>query len=61
MKAESSTFMQPREKILEILKEKHDEFVSGEYISKKLDISRTMVWKHVESLREGGYIIESVT
>ncbi|MCK4458692.1 MAG: HTH domain-containing protein, partial [Methanosarcinales archaeon] len=56
MKAESSTFMQPREKILEILKEKHDEFVSGEYISKKLDISRTMVWKHVESLREGGYI-----
>ena len=61
MKAESSTFMQSIEKILEILKEKHDEFVSGEYLSKKLDISRTMVWKHVESLREGGYIIESVT
>ncbi|MCK5108708.1 MAG: biotin--[acetyl-CoA-carboxylase] ligase [Methanosarcinales archaeon] len=61
MKAKSSTFMQPREKILEILKEKHDEFVSGEYLSQKLDISRTMVWKHVESMREGGYLIESVT
>jgi BirA family biotin operon repressor/biotin-[acetyl-CoA-carboxylase] ligase len=53
--------MQPKEKILEILKEKHGEFVSGEYLSETLGISRTMVWKHVGSLRDGGYIIESVT
>ncbi|HIE31988.1 MAG TPA: biotin--[acetyl-CoA-carboxylase] ligase [Methanosarcinales archaeon] len=53
--------MQPKEKILEILKEEHGEFVSGEYLSETLDISRTMVWKHIEALRDGGYIIESVT
>lgn len=39
----------------------HNEFTSGEQLSETLDISRTMVWKHIESLRGEGYLIESIT
>ena len=53
--------MEPREKILGALREMHDEFTSGEELSEALDVSRTMVWKHIESLRGEGYIIESIT
>lgn len=36
-----------------------DEYVSGEAISGKLDISRSAVWKHVRSLRRHGYEIRA--
>lgn len=36
-------------------------YVSGEKISKKLNVSRAAVWKHIKSLRDKGYEIESVT
>lgn len=49
-----------REKILSMLKEHKDEFISGEMISNKLGISRTAVWKHINNLREEGYEIESM-
>ncbi len=49
-----------RDKVLHILKENTD-FVSGQYISSSLNISRTAVWKAVSSLRNEGYNIESVT
>ena len=46
-----------RELILENLRrEKH---ISGEEIGKRLKISRTAVWKHVNELRKMGYEIES--
>ena len=46
-----------RELILEALRrEKH---ISGEEIGKRLKISRTAVWKHVNELRSMGYEIES--
>lgn len=46
-----------RELILETLrKEKH---ISGEEIGKRLNISRTAVWKHINELRDLGYQIES--
>ncbi|MFR3299125.1 MAG: HTH domain-containing protein, partial [Fusobacterium sp.] len=32
-------------KILEILRENKDSFVSGEILSRKLNVSRTAVWK----------------
>jgi len=35
-------------------------FVSGEYVSKELGVSRTAVWKHISSLRELGHVIEAV-
>lgn len=35
-------------------------FVSGEYFSRELGVSRTAVWKHITSLRELGHVIEAV-
>lgn len=34
-------------------------YVSGENISQKLAISRTAVWKHIQTLKQEGYQIES--
>lgn len=50
-----------KDKVLELLREKREEFVSGQEICKKLGVSRTAIWKAVRSLKEDGYIIESVT
>ncbi|MBI4846827.1 MAG: biotin--[acetyl-CoA-carboxylase] ligase [Candidatus Omnitrophica bacterium] len=47
------------EKILILLKEHSNLFVSGEDISQKLKVSRTAVWKHIQRLRENGYEILS--
>lgn len=47
------------EKILEILKTKH-QYVSGEEISHHLKISRQALWKHIQELREKGYEIVAV-
>lgn len=49
-----------REQLLHIFKESGDQFLSGEEVSKKLGVSRTAVWKHIEELREEGYIFEAV-
>ncbi|MBW4054885.1 MAG: biotin--[acetyl-CoA-carboxylase] ligase [Proteobacteria bacterium] len=35
-------------------------YVSGEYLSKELGVSRTAVWKHISALRNNGYHIEAV-
>jgi len=50
-----------REKILELLIMKEGEYVSGEDLSRLLGISRAGVWKHINSLRQEGYRIESQT
>ncbi|HET6414516.1 MAG TPA: biotin--[acetyl-CoA-carboxylase] ligase [Anaeromyxobacter sp.] len=47
------------ELVLGFLAEAGDEFVSGEAISDKLGLTRTAVWKHVESLRAQGYRIDA--
>ncbi|MCI1966815.1 MAG: biotin--[acetyl-CoA-carboxylase] ligase [Oscillospiraceae bacterium] len=52
--------MKNKEQILNRLRE-NGEFVSGEELSEQLHISRTAVWKSVNSLREEGYEIESAT
>ncbi|WP_455539089.1 biotin--[acetyl-CoA-carboxylase] ligase [Terrisporobacter sp.] len=49
-----------REKILKVILDNEEGFVSGEELSKKLGISRTAIWKHIKVLREQGYNIESV-
>ncbi len=36
------------------------DFISGEIISKKFNISRTAVWKRIQTLKKLGYNIESV-
>jgi len=50
-----------KEKILYILKENSEKFVSGEDIAAELGISRTAIWKNINSLKNDGYIITSVT
>lgn len=42
-----------------MLKETED-FISGEMISNKLNMTRAGIWKHMKGLKEDGYIIESV-
>ena len=49
-----------RDKIIEVILNNGEDFVSGEALSKKLGISRTAVWKHINALRQEGYDIESV-
>lgn len=48
-----------KEEILEILRQTPD-FVSGQIICSRLGISRTAVWKSINTLREEGYPIDSV-
>lgn len=50
-----------REKILELLQEKTDGYISGEEISQLFSISRAAVSKHVAVLRGQGHEIEAVT
>lgn len=50
-----------KDKIIDFLKENSNEFVSGEELSKKLGVTRAAVWKHINSLKESGYNIESVS
>ncbi len=49
-----------QKKILEILSKKED-YISGQEISKKFNISRQAVWKAINSLKEQGFVIDSVT
>lgn len=48
-----------KEVILREFKEKPDEYISGELLSKKLNVSRSAVWKNIEQLRQGGYKIDA--
>lgn len=45
--------------ILDLLRENKKEYLSGEEISKKLKVSRSAVWKEIQSLRKIGYEIEA--
>ncbi|NLE64457.1 MAG: biotin--[acetyl-CoA-carboxylase] ligase [Elusimicrobia bacterium] len=49
-----------KEKILQMLRAEQA-FVSGQRISRALQVSRAAVWKAVEALRQEGYAIEAVS
>ncbi len=51
--------MKTKEQLLSYLREKIGEWVSGEIISTKIGVSRSAIWKHIRTLREEGYVIES--
>lgn len=56
--------MTTNKKCLEILKlfvESKDNYLSGEEIGKKLNISRSSVWKHIKSLQKKGFKIDGKT
>ncbi|MEW6661825.1 MAG: biotin--[acetyl-CoA-carboxylase] ligase [Bacillota bacterium] len=45
--------------ILILLRRHAGEYLSGEDLSRQLGVSRTAVWKHIQSLRDAGYQIDS--
>lgn len=53
--------MSTKDKVLRILEENRNQHISGEEIASKLGISRTAVWKSVNSLKSEGHSISSVT
>jgi BirA family biotin operon repressor/biotin-[acetyl-CoA-carboxylase] ligase len=48
-----------RQKILQSLKDNNKQWLSGEYLSEILGVSRTAVWKQIKALQSEGYKIES--
>ncbi|WP_434510834.1 biotin--[acetyl-CoA-carboxylase] ligase [Desulfitobacterium sp. AusDCA] len=50
-----------RKEILNLLASRPGEFISGEAISRHLNITRAGVWKQIQSLKESGFEIESQT
>lgn len=49
-----------KDKILILLKENRDGFISGEKISDKFGVSKSAIWKYMNTLKEEGYEIESI-
>lgn len=49
-----------RTRILELLRKRSPEPLSGEELSGLLSVSRTAIWKHIQVLKNEGYAIESV-
>lgn len=47
------------DEVLNLLRENKERYFSGEEISKKLKVSRSAVWKEMQSLRKLGYEIEA--
>src|SRR5699024_3217566 len=52
-----------RKKLNNLLAEKSskNEFISGQVLSEKLNISRSAIWKHINELKKDGYIIEGIS
>lgn len=48
-----------KQKLLHCLKENLGQWISGEQISNQLGISRTAIWKHINSLKNDGHEIDS--
>ncbi len=48
-------------KILDVLRARTHTYISGEQLSRELNMSRTAIWKHVNALRLLGYRVEAIT
>ena len=48
-----------RKKIFEILRSSDGKFVSGEELAKKFSVTRTAIWKHINTLKKVGYKISA--
>ncbi|WP_343272875.1 biotin--[acetyl-CoA-carboxylase] ligase [Lentibacillus songyuanensis] len=47
-----------RNKLIKLLAENKENYISGQVLSEKLSISRAAVWKHMKELEKDGYQIE---
>jgi len=50
-----------KEKILKLLKDSGNNFVSGQKISENLGVSRAAIWKYINIIKEDGYEIEAIS
>jgi BirA family biotin operon repressor/biotin-[acetyl-CoA-carboxylase] ligase len=50
-----------KEKILKLLKDSGNDFVSGQKISDALGVSRAAIWKYINIIKEDGYEIEAIS
>lgn len=50
-----------KNKILKMLKNSRSEFLSGEKISDEFGVTRSAIWKNMNTLKEEGYEIESIS
>ena len=50
-----------KSKVLKVLEENKGKTVSGAEMAKTLNLSRTSIWKAINSLRDDGYNINAVT
>lgn len=48
-------------KILNLLRSNAEAYVSGEFLSESLGVSRAAIWKHIKALKEEGYQIDSIS
>jgi BirA family biotin operon repressor/biotin-[acetyl-CoA-carboxylase] ligase len=48
-----------RDEVLQMLRREPGRYVSGEEVSRTLDVSRTAIWKHIRALKQEGYDIEA--
>lgn len=48
-----------RTDILQLLRNNAGEYISGEDVSRRLAVSRTAIWKHIQALKNEGYEIEA--
>ncbi|MDD5863461.1 MAG: biotin--[acetyl-CoA-carboxylase] ligase [Firmicutes bacterium] len=53
--------MTTKERLLALLEEGRDRYISGEEIAKALQVSRAAVWKAVQALRAEGYPVDAGT
>ncbi|MDP8263469.1 MAG: biotin--[acetyl-CoA-carboxylase] ligase [Candidatus Ancaeobacter aquaticus] len=49
------------EALIEVLHKRKSEYVSGEELAQKLNVSRTAIWNHITHLRQCGYVIDAVS
>lgn len=50
-----------KEKILRALRENSEGYVSGAALCEEFGVTRQAVWKNITTLKENGYVIESIT
>jgi BirA family biotin operon repressor/biotin-[acetyl-CoA-carboxylase] ligase len=50
--------MTTKQKVLQILTENNDSFISGEKLAQECGVSRAAIWKAVKAIREEGFVIE---
>lgn len=48
-----------KNKVLNLLRN-NNKYISGEYISEILGVSRNSVWKHINNLKKDGYVIDAI-